>query len=70
MAPQLAALKAKHLQYVCDAGVSGVGAALAAGAFVCTLARLWSLKWENHHKEALWRVAANACWAFPRHASA
>ncbi|PNW70157.1 hypothetical protein CHLRE_17g708076v5 [Chlamydomonas reinhardtii] len=40
MAPQLAALKAKHLQYVCDAGVSGVGAALAAGAFVCTLARL------------------------------
>jgi hypothetical protein len=55
--------------YVRDAGVSADGALAAAGAFAGTLARLWALKWENYHKEALWRVAANACWSFPKNAA-
>ena len=63
---QLSALRAKHLLYVRAAGVPEGEAAQAAGAFAGTLARLWTLKWENRHKEALWRVAANACWAFPK----
>ena len=69
LGPQLAALRAKHLDFVRDAGVEPVREALVAGAFVATLSRLWVLKWENQHKEALWRVASNACWAFPQNAA-
>ncbi len=64
----LARLRDKHRAFVLDAGVLAAEVPLAAGAFAVTLARLWALKWENQHKEALWRVAANACWAFPQHA--
>jgi hypothetical protein len=69
LGPPLAALRAKQLLYVRDAGVSAEGEVATAGAFAGALARLWALKWENSHKEALWRVAANACWSFPKNAA-
>ena len=34
-----------------------------------TLHRLWRLRWDNTHKEAFWRLAANGFSAFPMHAS-
>lgn len=65
----LAALRAKHLAYVIDSGVASDDATGALAAFAGALSRLWALKWENCNKEALWRVAVNACWAFPMHAA-
>ncbi len=53
-----------------DAGVAEADNAMAAGAFVAfagALARL-AFKWENYHKEALWRRLVNVCWSFPKHA--
>jgi hypothetical protein len=71
LAAPLAQLRAKHRVYVADAfdpDVTESDCVLAAGAFAAVLSRLWNLKWENRHKEALWRVAADACWAFPMRA--
>jgi hypothetical protein len=57
-------LKERHEQYLEDA-YGGPGPSLSFAVFRDTLRRLWGLRWENSHKEALWRLAAHGITGFP-----
>lgn len=43
---------------------------MALAAFAATLRRLWRVRWEPEHKEALWRLAVHGVPLFARFAPA
>ena len=57
-------LKARHVRFLADA-YEGAVPQQAFAVFRDTLRRLWELRWENGHKEALWRLAAHGIAGFP-----
>jgi hypothetical protein len=65
LAGALADLAARHTAFLADA--LGVAAAPpdALPRLRDTLRRLWKLRWENEHKEPLWRLALHGITGFP-----
>lgn len=63
--PALQDLLTRHEDYVRDAYGVHPPPPGALGDFRETLGRLWRLRWENEHKEALWRLAAHGIAGFP-----
>ena len=57
-------LKARHEDFLTDA-YDGPVPPLSFAAFRDALRRLWRLRWENDHKEALWRLAVHGVTGFP-----
>jgi hypothetical protein len=64
LATEYQQLREYHLRYLADA-YDGPVPSLGFAAFRDTLRRLWALKWEARHKEALWRLAVHGITVFP-----
>jgi len=70
MAPSLRTLDIKHEDFILDAVdivLSPENLANTLLEFRRTLSRMWRLRWDNEHKEALWRLALDGFPAFPMH---
>jgi hypothetical protein len=65
LGPPLQELADRHGAFVADAYGPAPVPPAALASFRATLRRLWTLRWENQHKEPLWRLAVHGIAGFP-----